>query len=596
MVITKKKIIIVSAIVLVVALSWYLFGNKAPKIEYTTADVTKGTLLQTVSETGTITPAKEIELNFLNSGQLAKINIKVGDQVVPDQVLGEIDYSNLSIRQQEATASFNVSNANVRQAQSSYDSARREYDKLTASLAETIKQSEKTLHDLEDKSSATITTYDQAITTAEANLISTKSTYQRSVDNKFDVLLLTIENKLSNINTSLDAINRIKTDDDLKPTFSVRNSAIINSLNNSYTSAKDLLNQANLRLTTAKSNRNQASLYAAYDAAQAVASKTFEALGFTFSALENSISNTNYTQAELDAAKVSIDGHITTISTVITSLQTARQAYDDARLAYDTNVLTAEQNISQAKANYDNALIAARNGLATAKVNRDQQLAASQTRIDNAQSALVIANAQVGQASANLNLIKNQIADNFLKSPIKGIITKVNYEVGEQVTPSKALLSVLTENNYQIEVDISETDIDKVKIGNTAEITLDALGPDVKFEAKVYFIEPAATIIQGVTYYKVKISFDPAGKGEVKPGMTASAVIQTNKKDDVLMMPARAVIQQNNKNIVRILENNVVREADVTIGLSGDNGMVEVISGVNVGDKVVTFVKDSSKK
>jgi RND family efflux transporter MFP subunit len=549
-----------------------------------------------VSETGTITPAKEIELNFNGSGQLTRLNVKVGDQVMPDQVLGEIDTTNLLIKQQEAAANLNVSLANVKQAQSTYDSARRDYDRANASLSETLKQAEKTKNDLEDTGPSTVTTYEQAIVTAESNLATTKTTYQRSIDNKYDSLQLTIENKLSAVTTALDAVNRVKTDENLKPTFSVKNSAVLNSLNNSYDAARDLLITANAKLTIAKMGRNQGALFAAYDAAQNVASKTFNTLNFCFSALENSIPNTYYSQAQIDAAKATIDGHTTTISSAISALQTARQSYDDARLAYDTNVLAAEQSVSQARVSYNNAVISARNAVSTAKSNKDQQLASAQSRIDSASSALSISQAQVGQAQASLALISNQLSDNSLRSPIKGIITKINYEVGEQVSAQKALVSVLTENNYQIEVDISETDISKMKLNNSADITLDALGPEIKFQGKVYFIEPAATIIQGVTYYKVKVSFDP-GTQPVKPGMTASAVIQTNKRENVLIMPARAVVEKDNTQIARILQaDNTVRESTVNIGLNGDDGLVEVLSGVNEGDKVVTFIKDSSKK
>lgn len=589
---TKKKIIIISSIVVVVgAAAWYFFGSKTAKTEYTTADVTRGTLLQTVSETGTITPAKEIELNFLSSGQVNKINVKVGDSVIPDQVLGEIDYSGLAIKQQEANAGVSVANANVSQAQSSYDNARREYDRLVANLKETIAQNQKTLNDLEDRGSSTVTNYEQAIATAQTNLTNTKSTYQRAINNKASSLETTMDNKLSNANTALDNVNRILTNEDIKPILSIKNPSVLNQLKAEYIVATGAVDTAEAALVIQRKTPNDNNLALAYDKAQTALNSTFQTTNLTFSALENTITSSYLSQAQLDAFKATIDGQTTIISSAVSALQAAKQALDDANLAYDTNVLAAEQNVSQAQTSYDNAVVTARNALATSKLGRDQQIAAAQTRVDNTQSNLGVARAQIGQAQANLDLVRNQITDNVLKSPIKGIITKINYEVGEQVTPAKAFLSVLTENNYQIEVDISETDIDKVKLNNTVDITLDALGPDVKFQGKIYFIEPAATVIQGVTYYKVKISFDPTGIGEVKPGMTASAVIMTNKKDNVLIMPARAVIEKNGKNIVRILENNVMREADVTVGLSGDNGMVEVISGANEGDKVVTFIK-----
>ncbi len=592
----KRNILIAVGVVLLLGAAGYFSSKGKSNIEYTTADVQRGTLIQSVSETGTITPAKEIELNFMSSGQLAKLNIKVGDQVVPDQVLAQIDLSGLAIKETEAQASLNVSQASAQQATASYESAKREYDKTVASLTETLRQAEKTKADLEDKGAATVTTYEQAIATAQASLASTTTTYQRGIDNKYESLQQTLENKIANATTALDAINRIKTDPDLRPTFSIQNSSIVSALNTAYEQSRILLSSASGKATYSKNNRSYENVVAAYVASQSVLSKTSETLSLTFSALENSIANSNYTQAELDAAKATIDAQTSTISTAINTIQSSKQAYDDARLSYDTNVLSAQQSLNQAQVNYNNGLITARNAVNTAKTNRDQQIGLAQSRVDNASSAANVARAQIGQASANLSAVRNQIADNSLKSPIKGVITKINYEIGEQVTPSKALVSVLTENNYQIEVDISETDIAKLKLNDSAEITLDALGPDIKFTGKVYFIEPAATIIQGVTYYKVKISFDPTGQSAVKPGMTASAVIMTNKRENILIMPARAVVEKDGKTIVRILENEVVREAEIQIGLSGDDGMVEVVSGVNEGNKVVTFIKDPNKK
>ncbi len=72
---TRNWSIVGGIILLLGAGITYSAMNRKSTIEYTTADVSKGTLVQTVTETGTITPAKEIELNFLNSGQLSKMNV-----------------------------------------------------------------------------------------------------------------------------------------------------------------------------------------------------------------------------------------------------------------------------------------------------------------------------------------------------------------------------------------------------------------------------------------------------------------------------------------------------------------------------------------
>ncbi len=592
---TKKKRnwLIIGGIVAIIIVGSIIASSRKSKIEYTTADVTRGNLVQSVNETGTITPAKEIELNFPATGQLARIDVKVGDQVAPDQALGQVDASSLTIREQEASANLRMSMANATQAQGNYNSAKREYDKLRASLDETISQARKTQHDLEDRTSSTVTTTEQAISTAESNLQTTKSTYQRGIENKQAALGTTFDNKVSAANTSLDDINRILNDSDARPTLGIQNASALSRSINSYNIARQSIAQAQTQINLYKGNANF--LEVAHSSSELALNKTFEALNDMFSVLSYSIASSNFTQAELDAYKNNIDAQITTIANAISALQSAKQALDDARLAYDTNVLAAEQNLNQAKANYDAALLTARNTVATTTATRDQQLASAQTRVDSAQSNLGVVSAQVAQSQANLDFARNQLQDTILKSPIKGIITKINYQVGEQVSPSKAFLSVLTENNYQLEIDIAETDIVKIKQNNEATITLDSFGEDNKFVGTVYFIEPAATVIQGVTYYKVKISFDP-GVQPVKPGMTASAVITTAKIDNILMMPSRAVIDRDGSKIVRLMENGEPREVTVTTGLNGDNGMIEVLSGVKEGDKVVTFVKDSSKK
>jgi len=199
----------------------------------------------------------------------------------------------------------------------------------------------------------------------------------------------------------------------------------------------------------------------------------------------------------------------------------------------------------------------------------------------------------LAKAQAALDLVKNQIANNFIKAPVAGTITKKNYEAGEQFALSRPVFSLLGANNFAIEVDVSESDIAKVSLNDPVEITLDAFGEDVKFAGLVKFIEPAETVIQDVIYYKVKINFDGRGK-DIKSGMTANANITTAKKDNILIAPSRAVIKKNsNGKFVRLLIGQQITEVSVTIGLRGDNGLVEILTGLSEGDAVVTYIQQS---
>ena len=97
----------------------------------------------------------------------------------------------------------------------------------------------------------------------------------------------------------------------------------------------------------------------------------------------------------------------------------------------------------------------------------------------------------------------------------------------------------------------------------------------------------------GFVNYKVKINFD--GKSmAVKSGMTANVNITTAKKDNVLIAPLRAVIEKiGSDKFARLLVGEEIKEVPVTIGLRGDDGLVEILSGLNENDLVVTYIQQS---
>jgi HlyD family secretion protein len=349
----------------------------------------------------------------------------------------------------------------------------------------------------------------------------------------------------------------------------------------------------------------------AIDSALDALNQVFAALKSCYSVLENSLTSSSFTLTDLNTIKTNISTQQTAIATALSITQTAAQNLDNAILAYDTNVNSAENALSQAQAAYDNAVTVARNALSSAKVTGSQQITAAESRVAATLEAWRVAQAQldktiapadkydtalaqakIKQAQAALDSVSSQIANCYIGAPIAGVITKVNYDIGEQVMAGQPVMAILGKSGFEIEVLISEADITKIKVNDPAEITLDAYGEDVKFSGRVYFIEPAETVIQDVIYYKVKINFDPVGR-DIKSGMTANVIITTASRNDVLVMPGRAVVEKNGDgNLVRIFTaDGQVRESPVTTGLRGDEGMVEVLSGVNEGDKVITYIK-----
>lgn len=650
---SKKRWLIIGGVVIVAVVLAVWQGSKEPEPVYSTTAVIKGDLVQTVSETGTLKPLQELELNFPQTGKIGQIMVKVGDKVSQGQVLAELDYSSLLIKEREAQASLDLAAANqakltrgatasdiavltaqVSQAKAAYKGAADDYEKTRASVADTISQAEKKLSDLEDASVATPTALEQAVTIARLNLTNGQATYQQSIDNSENNFLTAADYDIAVANTALDKVLSVLNDDDLEYIFSIKNITYKTATENYYTQAKDLKTAADSALSAARVSDSEANFNALNPAVAAYLNATFKALNSCYSGLENTVTSSDMTQSELDAYKTTVNTQITAVNTGLSSLQTAKYNLDNAFLTYKNNLASLTQALTQAQVNLSEGLTAARNTLSSARLSGDKQVAAASATMDSAKEAWGVAErqltklkaparmedissaeAQVRQAQSSLDLIKKQEQDSILKAPIAGQIVGLNYEVGEQFAATKPVFTMLTENNFEIEADISETDISKIKVADEAVITFDALGENHKFTGAVYSVEPGATIIQGVIYYKVKVSLSAPEVGEggvssdgaagvdsskadlfslIKPEMTANIVINTDRREGVIIVPGRAIVDKNGQGqFVRILEDKTVREVPVTIGLRGDEGLVEITSGdLKPGELAVTFVKE----
>jgi HlyD family secretion protein len=173
-----------------------------------------------------------------------------------------------------------------------------------------------------------------------------------------------------------------------------------------------------------------------------------------------------------------------------------------------------------------------------------------------------------------------------LISPIDGVVTKQEAKVGEIMAANTIVVSLISESQFKIESNVAEADIAKVKIGNLAIVTLDAYSNDVIFEAGVVAIDPAETMIEGVATYKTTLHFTHEDK-RIKTGMTADIDIVTDQRENVIVVPIRAIITKNGDTIVQILKEKKPVETKVKTGLRGSDGNIEIIEGLSEGDKVV---------
>jgi len=157
------------------------------------------------------------------------------------------------------------------------------------------------------------------------------------------------------------------------------------------------------------------------------------------------------------------------------------------------------------------------------------------------------------------------------------------------IVPNVELVSVMTNKKLEVEANITESDIAKIKIGQVADITLDAFGNDVMFKAHVISIDPSEIIIDGVPTYKTKFELEN-GEKEAKPGMTANITVFTETRENVIAIPNRAIAYKNgNKFVWKVIKTGEIEtqeEMPIKTGIRNSDGMIEIVEGLEEGDIV----------
>ncbi len=271
----------------------------------------------------------------------------------------------------------------------------------------------------------------------------------------------------------------------------------------------------------------------------------------------------NFVNRISDAVTYSNGLSETTLNTYKTNLTTARSKVNSAL----TSVSTAQQTISSKEL----ALQAAQDALTLSRAGSTKEQIDSQK-------------ARVEAATANVMSVESQLDKTVLRAPISGVITKQDAKVGQIVSPNIQMVGIIAEDKYQIDVNIPEIDISKVALGNSVSITLDAI-PRETFMGKVISIDPAETVIDGAVNFKVKIAFEKADP-RVKSGFTANLTIITLVKENVLYLPQFAILQNDQGIFVKKIDGSNLVQTVITTGIKGRDGSVEILSGVNEGDKV----------
>lgn len=568
----RNLIILIIAAVTIGGIIWKQKSQPAGQI--VTAKVQRGQLIQTVEPSGSVKSKSEINLNFDMVGRIASIAVKVGDEVKAGQLLARLDMKNLDSAVNQAAADLAKARGNL----GAYEAG---------ATTETIAQYE-----------ADVQKAEANLTKSQADLANLKISLKQTFDNSYINQINTLQGSIASLETALA---------DMDTVLGIENAAAndtfdkaITALDNSsfyYAQTKTDFNQARLKLDEAKTASQiltSSSTNTEVDAATAKVKTALDAMATTLNStwivldkLDVNAPGNNLTISQVTAKKTAIDTDRAAITTKKTSVLSGEQTVATARLNYEGATGSAgSSQIAQYEASvkiYEASLASAQAALAAKKAPPRQ------VDLESYRAAVQAAGAALATTEANRHKA-------LIYAPVAGVITQKNNEVGESNSSATPVLVMMPISDYEIEVNVSEADITKVKLEQTAAITLDAYGDDRVFKGRVLTIDPAETLISDVVYYKVKVVLDPAEANlqDIKAGMTANVTIFTNQRNNVLMIPERAVEEKNSRKYVRVLidsKNQKMKEKEITTGLRGNEGLIEIVSGLIEGEEVVTFAK-----
>lgn len=219
---------------------------------------------------------------------------------------------------------------------------------------------------------------------------------------------------------------------------------------------------------------------------------------------------------------------------------------------------------------------------------------------NNQQNVIKQAEAALSSAWLSYSLLSPTIT-----APMSGIVSNISITKGSVIAgsnqsstssngsstssnsgSSSTIGTVTLENgSMQATVNLTEIDVVKVQSGQKVTMTLDAF-PDKTFTGKIASINTAGSVSSGVTTYPATIIFDTA-PDTILPNMAVNAIIITDVKDSVILVPSGAIQTTNGESVVRVLKNGQVTQVSVEVGSSNDT-QTEILSGINEGDIVIT--------
>ncbi len=605
-------------IIAVGAVGFFIRGDQET-VEYVTETTVREALEQTVDVSGEVESISEVELAFDISGELAEIAVAVGDTVEAGAVLARLNTTELEADVQSAYQAVQFAKAKLAEEKAGTSDETVAVSSASVQVAQAIVDAASTdlsnakayLNATQDKYATDIAAKKASRKTAQDNLAQVKIANNQLVNDAYGDLLsaawagvIGAQKSLSEADNVLGKKNGYA-NDDFKINLSARDPAALASARSAFDAALTSTNAAEDAILSLTYNSSGASIKAVAILVENALFDGAKLLLHTKKALEGTINNSAFTVTEWISMKATVDAARDAIQVDQASLENAFQTLENAFDSISANLTDAQNAFSEAEialyateALADQQVKSAEHSVLSTGATlalRQKDFEKSKAGLSETQAAprrvdLASFEAEVARSIASYNASKARLDKAVITSPIAGNVTDIKMEVGEQVLAASGFVVVqTTEQQFKVLADISESDITKVHLNDTVSLTFDAYSDDIVVKGFVGELDPAEKLIEGVVYYQATIFFTEDVKAGIslRPGMSSDLIVLTDRREDAISIPQRAISEVSGKKMVRVLVGESPEDREITTGLRGDLGRIEVTSGLQVGDEVI---------
>jgi len=578
---------IISLIILAVIItggyfSWQKINKQENGVRYVTAVVKKGMLISSISGNGQVSASNQVDIKPKVSGDIVAVNALNGQKIKEGYLIAQIDSRDAARKVNEANASL--------------ETAKLELEELLAPVdSYTLIQTENDLADVKD-----------ALTKLK---LDQKNDYQETLENKQkaeDNLEKAYEDAYNDIaDTFLDlpdittGVYTVLLSDEISDTEvgvsqNSNNSALINAVQgyddrddfeNYVDSAEDDYREAKDDYDENFDDYKDTSRYSEKTVIEELLEQTLETTKKIADAVKSGTNMLDWwveyrtdkdwpIYSKVTDYQSDLSLYTSQTNSHLSSLLTAQRLIED----YKEDILEAKRDLAEMDQNNPLDLVQAERNVKE-KEEKLADLIAGADELEIKTKKLIIQQKENDLLEAQQNL-----ADHFIRAPFEGIVSEVNVQKGESVSSNTIAASMVTQQKIA-EITLNEIDAAQIKTDQKVTLEFDAID-ELSISGEVVEIDTVGTVTQGVVSYDIKIAFDVQDE-RIKPGMSVNSTIIIDSKQDTLFVPSSAVKTQGNKSYVEILVNNQPQRQPVTIGISNDT-MIEIISGIEEGDKVIT--------